>query len=283
MKLPFRSADFPLADGVAVVTGAASGIGRATALALAARGCHLALADRDADGLAETARRAESHGVRVSQYAFDVTDAEAIAALPEAVLAAHGRATILINNAGVSLYGRVEEISMDDLRWLFEINFFAVAALTKAFLPILEQQPAQIVTVSSFFGLLAPAEQAAYSASKFAVRGFSESLRHELESGPVGVTVVHPGGVKTSIASSARVGAEADPDKAAAALERFTAVALRLSPDEAAAQIVRAIERRQPRLVIGADARFGDRLQRLMPARYWSVLRRQFAALSPRR
>ncbi|HEV2130542.1 MAG TPA: SDR family NAD(P)-dependent oxidoreductase, partial [Longimicrobiaceae bacterium] len=194
-----------LQEGVAVVTGAASGIGRAMALALAARGCHLALVDRNAESLEETARQAEERGVRVSWHPLDVTDGDAISALPGAVLAQHGRVTILLNNAGVTLIGRFEEVTLEEFRWLLEVNFFAVVALTGAFLPILlRQEQAQIVNVSSLFGIIAPAEQTAYSASKFAVRGFSEALRHELEGSPVGVTVVHPGGVRTAIATSAR-------------------------------------------------------------------------------
>lgn len=266
-----------LNGAVAVVTGAASGIGRATALALATRGAHLALVDRNEEGLTATAEGARASGVNVSQHALDVTDADAVRALPDAVVAEHGRVTVLMNNAGVSLVGRFEEVSLEDVRWLLEINLFGVIALTKAFLPVLmAQERAQIVTVSSLFGLVAPAEQVAYSTSKFAVRGFSEALRHELEGTPVGVTVVHPGGVRTAIASSARVGAGADPDEAAASSDRFTRLALRMSPEDAAALIVRAIERQQNRLLIGADARAGDAIQRLMPATYWRVLRRQF-------
>lgn len=266
-----------LNGAVAVVTGAASGIGRATALALATRGAHLALVDRNEEGLTATAEGARASGVNVSQHALDVTDADAVRALPDAVVAEHGRVTILMNNAGVSLVGRFEEVSLEDVRWLLEINLFGVIALTKAFLPILmAQERAQIVTVSSLFGLVAPAEQVAYSTSKFAVRGFSEALRHELEGTPVGVTVVHPGGVRTAIASSARVGVGADPDEAAASTDRFTRLALRMSPEDAAALIVRAIERQQNRLLIGPDARAGDAIQRIMPATYWRVLRRQF-------
>lgn len=271
---------FPLRDGVAVVTGAASGIGRCTSLALAARGCHLALVDRAEAGLAETAGLAARHGVRVSTHRLDVADGAAVAALPHATMAEHGRITVLVNNAGVSLVGRFEEMSMEEFRWLMEINFFGVVALTKAFLPVLmRQERAQVVNVSSLFGIIAPAEQTAYSASKFAVRGFSEALRHELDGSPVGVTVVHPGGVRTAIASSARVAAGADPHLAAAATERFTRHALRLAPEKAAEQLVRAIERRQPRVLIGADARAADVLQRLMPGRYWARLRGQFDRL----
>ena len=273
-----------LSRAVAVVTGAASGIGRATALALAARGSTLALADRNEVGLEATAERARAAGVAASLHVLDVADAEAVAALPDAVVAEHGRATVLMNNAGVSLVGRFEDVALDEFRWLMEINLFGVVGLTKAFLPVLlAQRRAQIVNVSSLFGLVAPAEQVAYATSKFAVRGFSEALRHELEGTPVGVTVVHPGGVKTDIASAARVGSGTDPDWAARQTERFSDLALKMSPEKAAGLIVRAVERQKKRLLVGADARAGDAVQRALPAGYWRILRGQFEKLSGRR
>jgi short-subunit dehydrogenase len=272
-----------LRDGVAVVTGAASGIGAATAAALAARGCHLALVDRAEVGLGETARRAEAAGVRVTRHLLDVTDPAAVDALPAEVEAAHGRVTVLVNNAGVSLVGRFDELSQEDFRWLFEINFFAVVALTRGFLPLLLRQPrARLVTVSSLFGIIAPAEQTAYAASKFAVRGFSEALRHELAGTGVGVTVVHPGGVRTAIATSGRVGAGADPEAAAATTEAFTRLLLRLPAAKAGEAIARAVERGENRLLIGVDARVGDLMQRAMPATYWNRMRARFEAFKER-
>jgi short-subunit dehydrogenase len=272
---------FDLQNGVAVVTGAASGIGRATALALAAKGCHLALVDRDADGLAETAEQAGLSGVRVTTHTMDVADADAVAAFPEQVLAEHDRVTVLVNNAGVSLVGRFEELTLEEFRWLFEVNFFAVVGFTKAFLPHLQQaRAAHIANVSSLFGLVAPAEQTAYSASKFAVRGFSEALRHELDGTSVGVTVVHPGGVRTGIARNARLAAGADAEEAARKGEVFDKMFLKTPPEEVGAAIVRAIERRQPRLVVAEGARQGDLLQRLLPAGYWRLMRRNFARLA---
>lgn len=272
-----------LRDGVAVVTGAASGIGAATAAALAARGCHLALVDRDEAGMEETARLAEAAGVRVTRHLLDVIDHAAVDALPAEVEAAHGRATVLVNNAGVSLVGRFDELSQEDFRWLFEINFFAVVALTRGFLPLLLRQPrARLVTVSSLFGIIAPAEQTAYAASKFAVRGFSEALRHELAGSSVGVTVVHPGGVRTAIATSGRVGALADPEAAAATTEAFTRLLLRLPAAKAGEAIARAVERGENRLLIGVDARVGDLMQRAMPATYWNRMRARFEAFKER-
>ena len=272
---------FKLQDRVAAVTGAASGIGRATALALAARGCHLALADQDEAGLRATAEQAAQSGVDVSQHVFDVTDAADVRAFPVGVRSAHGGAAVLVNNAGASLVGRFEDVSLKEFRWLMEVNFFSVVALTQAFLPLLRaQDEARVVNVSSLFGLIAPAEQVAYASSKFAVRGFSEALRHELEGSGVGVTVVHPGGVRTSIAHNGRVAARVDPADAARQVERFTSEALRLAPEAAAAAIVRGVERRKARVLIGADARAGDALARLAPARYWSAVRGQYERLT---
>jgi short-subunit dehydrogenase len=267
-----------LVDGVAVVTGAASGIGQATAVALAHRNCHLALVDRNADGLEETAAVIGT-AVRVTRHPLDVTDRAAVAALPAQVVAAHGRVTVLLNGAGVALLGRFEEVDLDEFHWLVEINFLALVGVTKAFLPVLLREPhAQIANISSIYGIIAPAEQTAYVASKFAVRGFSEALRHELDGTGVGVTVIHPGGVRTGIATSARIAAGADQEATRASRQRFTEAFLRLPPEAAADAIVRAIARRQKRLLIGADARAAAFVQWLMPVRYWGIVKRRYAA-----
>jgi NAD(P)-dependent dehydrogenase (short-subunit alcohol dehydrogenase family) len=176
----------------AVVTGAASGIGRAIATSLARRGCHLALADIDDDGLQRTAAEISAAGVRVSRHHLDVSDAAAVAAFPQRVTAEHAGVDILVNNAGVALGGAFEQVAEADFEWLFAINFWGVVRMTRAFLPLLHKsEEARIVNISSVFGLIAPPGQTAYSASKFAVRGFSESLRHELARTNIGVTVVH--------------------------------------------------------------------------------------------
>jgi len=269
-----------LSRSVAVVTGAGGGIGRATALALAARGARLALADRNADGLAETARLVGPLAPAVTAHPFDLTDGAAVERFRDDALAAHDRVSVLVNNAGAALAGRFEEASDEDFRWLMEVNLFGIVALTRAFLPALRAEPAaQIVNVSSLFGLIAPADQVAYSTSKFAVRGFSEALRHELGGTGVGVTVVHPGGVRTGIATSARIAAGADPERAAAVQAAFTRRALRMPPEEAARNIVRGLERRQRRVLVGSDARFADAVQRLAPGTYWTVMRRVFGRM----
>jgi short-subunit dehydrogenase len=263
---------FPLKGGVAVVTGAASGIGAALSAALAVRGCNLALADRDPAGLAATA--AACVGVTVSTHVLDIADRDAILALPDAVLAAHGRVTILVNNAGVALGGQFAQLSLDDFAWVIDINLWGVVRTTHAFLPILRAQPtAQIVNLSSIFGIIAPAGQTAYSASKFAVRGFSEALRAELATTGVGVTIVHPGGVATSIARSARrgQGVQISPDEEAAMQDRMKRF-LKMPPPEAAAIILNGIERRQKRVLVGRDARMMALVQWLFPVGYHKVL-----------
>jgi short-subunit dehydrogenase len=264
-----------LANGVAVVTGAGSGIGRGLARQLAATGSALALVDNDAAGLEQTAASLAERGVQLSTHIADVSDESAMQALAQEVLAKHARVTLLINNAGVALHGWFEEISLDDLRWLMGINFWGVVHGVKYFLPILKKEPrAHIVNISSVFGIVAPAGQSAYSASKFAVRGFTEALRHELEGTSVFVSCVHPGGIRTPIAKRARLGANTPPasrDEAVARFDRLTPT----MPDAAAARILEGVERREPRILIGRDARGIDILQRLRPATYWKTLARR--------
>ena len=263
-----------VAGRVALVTGAASGIGRAIALALARRGCRLAVADIDGAGLAETAAQVEALGAGASRHVIDVADRAAVAALPAALLTQHERLDLLVNNAGVALGGTFEQVSEEDFDWLMAINFGAVVALTRAFLPLLRKSDdARIVNVSSVYGLVSPPGQSAYSASKFAVRGFSNALRHELAGTRVGVTVVHPGGVATSIARSARVPAgvpAAEIAERRAASEKM----LRMPPERAGEIIVRAVERRRARVLVGGDAVFVALVERLAPVRYWRVLGR---------
>jgi len=267
---------------VAVVTGAAGGIGRAVALSLAARGCGLALADVNEAGLEGTAAAAAALGVRASRHRLDVADRDAVAALPGRVLEGHGRADLLVNNAGVALGGTFERVAEEDFEWLFGVNFWGVVRMTRAFLPALRaSDDARLVNLSSLFGLVAPPGQTAYAASKFAVRGFSESLRHELAGSTVGVTVVHPGGVATDIANSARLPKDAGPEEAGrdrAAMNRV----LRLSAAAAGEAVVRGVERRKARVVIGADARALAALERLLPVSYWRLLAPFAAGLTDR-
>ena len=264
-----------IAGRTAVVTGAASGIGRGIALALAKRGCNLALADLDETGLAETAAMAA--GVRVTTHRLDVADREAVAAFPAVVTAQHGGAQLLFNNAGVACGGTFEQVSEADFEWLMNINFYGVVRMTRAFLPLLRAaDEARIVNISSIFGIIAPPGQTAYSASKFAVRAFSESLRRELEAegSNVGVTVVHPGGVATSIAKSARPPAGVNSADLEAQKERFDKF-LRMPPEQAGETIVAGAEAGRARVIVGNDARFMALLERLAPISYWKILERR--------
>jgi NADP-dependent 3-hydroxy acid dehydrogenase YdfG len=263
-----------LANRVAVITGAGSGIGRATALAMAARGARLALADIDGPAVAVTAEDVRARGATASHHVLDVADRGAVAALPAAVHAAHGRVDLLMNNAGVALGGTFEQVGEADFDWLMEINFGAVVRMTRAFLPLLHaSDDARIVNVSSIYGIISPPGQAAYAASKFAVRGFSNVLRHELEGSTVGVSVVHPGGVATRIAQNARVPAGAPPaeiERGRRTMEKM----LRMPPDQAGEIIVRGIERRSPRILVGTDAKAAALLERLAPVGYWNLLKK---------
>ena len=263
-----------LKNRAAVITGAAGGIGRAIAVALARRGCHLALADVDEAGMAVTAEAAGGYGVRVSHHKLDVSDADAVAAFPGLVKVAHPQVDLLVNNAGVALGGTFELVSDADFEWLFGINFRGVVRMTRAFLPALKaSDDARLVNMSSVYGLIAPPWQTAYAASKFAVRGFSEALRHELKGSRVGVTVVHPGGVATAIAEKARVPVGVSADE----LARYLAAAqkmLKMPPEIAGETIVRGVERRKARVLVGSDAKLLALIERLAPVSYWRIVER---------
>lgn len=263
-----------LENRTALITGAAGGIGRAVAQSLARRRCNLALVDIDPELLREAAATLTATGVRVSKHVLDVADAAAVAALPSKVTSAHGGLELLVNNAGVALGGTFEQIAERDFEWLFGINFWGVVRMTRAFLPLLRAaDEARLVNLSSLFGLIAPPGQTAYVASKFAVRGFSESLRHELKGTSVGVTVVHPGGVNTAIARNARLHAAISTSDAERARSSFQA-ALTLPPEIAGETIIRAVERRRPRVVIGRDAKVAAAIERIVPVSYWKLLER---------
>jgi short-subunit dehydrogenase len=264
----------------AALTGAASGIGRALALELASRGCDLALADRDEGGLQTLAAElAKPGGVKVTTHRVDVSEPGQIADFAQAAVAAHPGLNILINNAGVALMGTFSEIDQAQMDWLMNINFWGVVHATRAFLPHLAQRrEAHIVNLSSIFGIVAPPGQTAYAAAKFAVRGFSESLRHELQTAesPVRLSVVHPGGVATNIARNSRSGSGVtDNARRAESIERFESAA-RTTPAAAARRIIAGIEKNQPRILIGFDARLVDLVQRFRPGTYWKLLAKVF-------
>jgi NAD(P)-dependent dehydrogenase (short-subunit alcohol dehydrogenase family) len=264
-----------LSEGVAVITGAGSGIGRALTQQLAAAGSALALADNYDVDLQETLQSLRSKGAPVTTHSVDVAEEAAVSAFAEDVAKRHARVTLIINCAGVSLHGDFDEISLDDFRWLMNINFWGTVYGVKYFLPILKRQKrAHIVNISSVFGLIGPAGQVPYTASKFAVRGFTEALRHELDGTNIFVSCVHPGGIRTPIARHSRLGAGTPAPKREANIARFERLA-RTSPEKAAARILRGVERLERRILIGADAYQIDVLQRLRPATYWKSMARK--------
>ena len=261
-----------LRDKVAVVTGAASGIGRATALALAAKGCHVAIADIKEGPLRETAKLLEASGRKVSTHVVDVASRVQMEALPGAVLGAHGAVHIVVNNAGVSVAAPFEHQSLEDIDWILGINLWGVIYGCKFFLPHLKAAgEGHIVNISSVFGIVGPPNQSTYSVAKFAVRGLSESLRAELGPFGIGVTSVHPGAIKTNIVRDSRW----DSDTAAVpprqqALDFFEKYGV--GPEVVAAALVRGIERNAMRVLVPGQAHFIDILKRLFPVRANSIL-----------
>lgn len=262
-------------DSVAVVTGAASGIGRALALRLAREGiAGIAISDVNEAGLSETAGLAGAAEVSVSTHIVDVSDPDRMRRFADEVLEGHGRVTHLFNNAGVGLLGTFEHISLDDMRWLMDINFWGVVHGCKVFLPTLLAQPeAHIVNVSSVFGFIAPEEQTAYCASKFAVRGFTESLRHEYRGTNLHISSVHPGGVLTNIARNSRLGENTPQEWREQGANFFDRIA-RSTPEKAAETIIAGVKKKNPRILIGKDARAISTFSRLFPKHYLRVIER---------
>jgi short-subunit dehydrogenase len=257
--------------GTAVITGAASGIGAALARDLAARGSHLVLVDRDGEGVARVAESitasigAVGDGLRIATYVVDLADTDATAKIGATLAACHPDTTLLINNAGVALAGRFDQVDAAQFDAVMDVNFRAVVTLTRALLPVLTAHPgAHVVALSSIFGIVAPPGQTAYCASKFAVRGFLASLAGELAPAGVGVTCVHPGGVRTNIARNAIVGTRLPTAQWEAGRESFSKM-LTLDPAVAAATILRAVHRRRPRVLVGRDAIILEKLARLLP------------------
>ncbi len=246
----------------AVVTGAASGIGRSLAQLLARKGCHLALVDVNRNGLEELARDIRAAGRKVSLHEVDVSDKERMRVLPEEIVREHGHVHLLINNAGVAVGSTIEEHRLEDFEWIVGINFWGVVYGCMFFLPYLRREDeAHIVNLSSVFGLIGLPTQGAYCATKFAVRGLSEALWSELHGSNIGVTSVHPGGVRTNIARAARSTDEAAMRRAIDYFDRHT-----MPPERAAEKIIRAVERNQLRVRICAETYVTDWAKRLFPS-----------------
>ena len=266
-----RQPDYRVDGGVALVTGAAGGIGSALAERLVREGSNIALVDRNAEGLEDLADRLRVRRPdrQVTAIVADLAQPEAPADVVAQVLAQHGRLTLLVNNAGVALAGRFEQVSIADVDWLLAINLRSVLAMTSAALPSLAPG-AQITNISSLFGIVAPVGNSVYSASKFGVRGFSMALRTELAPRGIGVTTVYPGGIKTAIARHARRGAgvsEVEWEAGLRAYDRF----LVIEPSVAARKIADGTVRRRARVLIGPETYAGDVLARLAPTGHSSV------------
>ena len=258
---------------VAAITGAASGMGRELAVELAQRGCHVALSDVNEAGLAETAALAKKHGVKVSTTKLDVSNREAVNAWADQVATEFGQVNLVFNNAGVALGATLDKVKPADFEWIMGINFWGVVWGTQAFLPHLKKSgDGHIVNTSSLFGLMSQPTQGTYNASKFAVRGFTESLRQELDVENCGVsaTCVHPGGIRTNIAMSAKL----DPSMAKpgadieAARRRFDKLLNTTTANSAARTMIRAVEKNKRRVLVGPDAIFLDKLVRLTGSWY---------------
>jgi short-subunit dehydrogenase len=266
-------------DGkVVVITGAASGIGRALAVEAAGRGALLAISDVDETGLAVTAGLAERAGARaVRTDRVDVADRTAMATYAATVVTHHGRVDVVVNNAGVALAGHLADLTYDDLEWIVGVNFWGVVHGTKEFLPhLIASGDGHLVNVSSLYGLVSMPGQSAYNATKYAVRGLSEAVREEMlvAGHPVKVTVVHPGGVRTAIARNARTSALVDRDGAARLFDERLA---RTSPEQAARVIVRGVLAGKARVLVGVDAHVLHQFARLTGSRYQDVVARLHA------
>jgi len=259
----------------AVITGAGSGIGAALAAGLAARGANLALADINQARLETVAAELKSNEIKVTTHTVDVADKSQIEAFAQAVEREHGAVHGLFNNAGVALGGTFDRVTDDDFEWLMNINFYGVVRMTRAFMPLMQQaDTAQLVNVSSIFGIVAPAGQTAYSSAKFAVRGFSNALMHELEGTSIGVTTIHPGGVNTQIAEDAKKPADMT-EAELKAVKKMAKEGLVMPPPEAAEIILRGVERRLPRVLVGKDAHTLAIMERIFPIKYWNFIKKR--------
>jgi short-subunit dehydrogenase len=271
---------------VAAITGAASGMGRTLAVELARRGCHLALSDVNETELVKTAELAGQHGVKVTITRLDVADKAAVYAWADQVVRDHGKVNLIFNNAGVALTAPLEHVKLSDFEWIVGINFWGVVYGTQAFLPHLKASgEGHIINTSSLFGLMSVPTQGCYNATKFAVRGYTEALRMELEmeGSCVSATCVHPGGIATNIAMAGKV----DP-----VMEKLTGVTEEqqkrrankmintTTAESAARQILTAVEKNARRVLVGPDAKFLDKVVRLLGASYQVLIMRQLRKMN---
>lgn len=260
-----------VAGATSVITGAASGMGAEIARNLAARGAHLALIDRDSGGLEDLA--GELAAAHITTHTVDLRDDIAVQAVADEVMAQHPRIQTLITCAGSSMLGSLEQLTMEEMRWLMDVNLWGTVSITQALLPALRRAPeAHITHLASVYALAAPAGRIPYAMSKYAVRAFSEALRHELENTRITVGAVYPAGVRTGIILHGRYAASIDP-KVASRAAAAQAAMYTTDPDDAAEQIVRGTIQRKARVMVGREARLIDALVRLTPTGYWRAMR----------
>ena len=255
---------------VAVVTGAGSGIGQATAIALAQEGCHLALSDIDDVRLQKTRSLIEALGVKVSSHSLNVADKDAFHQYAADVFKEFGQVNIVLNNAGVAHGADLESTTYNDFEWLMGINFWGMVYGSKAFLPYLKKTgEGVIVNISSIMGFIAPGGSGAYNCSKFAIRGFSETLRMELDIEDCGVSCisVHPGFIKTNIFQSSRMDETllSDHDLTKTEVANLVSRLAPTTPEKAASIIVKGIKKNKMRILVGPDAVIVDCMVRYFP------------------
>jgi NAD(P)-dependent dehydrogenase (short-subunit alcohol dehydrogenase family) len=268
----------------AVVTGAGSGIGRALALDLANRGARLAISDINLANVEETAKLCEKAGATAHAYELDVANRDAVLAHATEVVGEFGAVNLVVNNAGVGLMANVLDMSWEDLDWLMGVNFWGVIHGTKAFLPhLIASGNGHLVNISSVFGFVGVPSQSAYNAAKFGVRGFTEALRQEMliAGHPVGVSCVHPGGIKTNIARDARSALPETEEEREEQAARFARTA-RTTPEQAARTILRGVDRKKPRILIGPDAYVFDAIPRILGAGYQRITASAIKKMGPR-
>jgi len=262
-------------DRICVITGAASGIGRALAIRLAKAGAILALSDVDETGLSETVKLAGLDKTnRLITDIVDVANAEQITAYAPRVKAALGPADYVFNIAGIARVGSFDQSPLSSLEKVMDVNFYGVVRMSKAFLGQLKTTRGGLINISSIFGIIGFPGQADYCASKFAVRGFSETLAQEMAGHGVSVSCVHPGGVATNIASNAAVDAKTNLDKSRAEMNAdFDKMAI-TTPEKAAHIILSGTAKGKRRIIVGDDAKAIQWINRLFPQNYAKIMRR---------
>lgn len=258
---------------VAAITGAGSGMGRALAVQLAKLDCAVAISDVVDENLLETESLIKEYDVKVTRHLVDVSDRSVMEQYASEVNATHGKVNLIFNNAGVSVTDSAEHMNYEDFEWLMNINFWGVVHGTRAFLPYLkEASEAHIINTSSIFGILSFPTQSAYNASKFAVRGYTESLRQELADTHIGVSCVHPGGVKTNIIKTSRYTPSDNESPTKEEFEENFEQMAALTSDEAALIILRGVEKNKARILVGKDAKLLTWISRLAPVNYPRLL-----------